>query len=365
MKSSELDFKLSNLCGFLEENNIWFREDYEIKYDTYFKSGGIVKIYCSPKNLSDFTSTIKHLTQNQIHFKVIGFTSNVLLFDHVQYSVILTTKNLVNIRKEGEILNVESGYSLQDFVRVISILHQAEGYEGLEGIPGSIGGAIFMNAAAYGSSISDHIISVTYLNSAGEIITKFKDECQFVYRNSFFKKESENIILNAKFKINKGSELAIRKNIERYHIARHSYQEFVYPNLGSLISINSDIYKELLKGSKFLQFKYLLLKILYKNPVSKLLKRKKPDNIAFNNLVQRYIGKFPFEPSEKSINILVNRGDNDIEDIYKYVINLSSRLDGKIKIENEFVFDAIYSIDKEYSVIHHKMRKKLIEERTN
>jgi len=359
MNKLTLDTKIKNFVVFLKENSLWYNENYNIKYDTYFKTGGVVKVYCTPSNKIDLISILSYLRENNLEYKIIGFTSNILLFEHVSYSVIISTKNLSSLKKVGNVVDVDCGYSLQDFTRVMSILYNSSGYEGLEGIPGSIGGGVFMNAAAYGTSISDLISTITFINSNGHVETKNKLDCHFSYRNSFFKNNPENIIISAKFKIIEGDYKIIQEKIESYHISRHSYQEFVYPNLGSLISINKDIYSSLLRDNVYYKYYYFLLKTLYKNPVIKLLKRKKPDNIVFNNLIQKHLGSFPLEPSKKSINILLNRGGYQIEEIYEYVINLHDKLDGSISIENEFVFDSIYKIDKEFEELHYKMQNKL------
>ena len=359
MSKLTLDLKIKHFVNFLIENSFWFNENYNIKFDTYFKTGGIVKVFCTPNKKIDLINILSYLNDNNMEYKIIGFTSNILLFDHVSYSVIISTKNLTNLNKIDDEVEVDCGYSLQDFTRVMSILYNSSGYEGLEGIPGSIGGGIFMNAAAYGTAISDLISTVTFINSNGQVETKNNTDCHFTYRQSFFKHNPQNIIISAKFKIKKGNYKIIQEKIETYHIARHSYQEFVYPNLGSLISINKDIYYSLLKNNFYYKYYYYFLKIIYKNPFIKLLKRKKPDNIVFNNLIQSHLGLFPIEPSKKSINILLNRGGYEIKEIYKYVINLHDKLDGSISIENEFVFDPIYKIDKEFEELHFKMKTKL------
>lgn len=355
-----LQDRLKQFQFFLEEKNIWFQKDFLIKYETYFKTGGRVKFFCSPKDLDDLKQLLVFLKFNNLNYRVIGFTSNILLLDYVEYSIIISTKNLTKLFSSKTYIEVECGYSLQDFVRVISVLNQSIGYEGLEGIPGSVGGAIFMNAGAYGCNISDHIISVTYISSEGEIMTLNKEECNFTHRGSIFRHMNDRIILNAKFNIIKGDRKEISNNIEKFHIARHSYQEFVYPNLGSIISIKGDIYRELLYSNKLYMIKYRILEKLYKNSLVKLLKRRKPDNIVFNNLIQKCLGQFPIEPSKKSVNILVNRGETSIEEFFEYIMNLSDRLPEDIKIENEFIFEPILTIQPEFAELHSKMKAKLI-----
>ncbi|MCK5402459.1 MAG: FAD-binding protein, partial [Flavobacteriaceae bacterium] len=259
---------------FLKNNYCAFQKDYLIKYDTYFKTGGRVKFFLMPLSVDELKYVISYLQKHNLHFKIIGFTSNLFLLDEVEYSVIISTKNLKKVNKNEKGFCVEAGYALSDLVR-IAIINQAKGFEGLEGIPASVGGALFMNAGAYGHSISDNLISVDCINQDNDIITLTKEECGFSYRTSIFK-NGNYIIVSARFNFIKGDRLTIAKNVETFHIARHSYQDFVYPNLGSMISIPINIYQRILKKDKTYIFKYWLLKYIYKNPFIKFINRKRP-----------------------------------------------------------------------------------------
>lgn len=346
-----LDLELSKLEHFLKTNNIWFRKNFLLKYETYYKTGGNVKIFCSPNNLIDFRETINYLRAREIDFKIVGYTSNTLFFDEIEYSVILSTKNLINVKIEDEIIEVETGYYLYDFVRITSILNQAKGFEGLEGIPGSIGGAIFMNAAAYNDSISDNLIDVKLLDDNQQTINLNKEECKFKYRDSIFKSNNNYIILSARFKLVKGDIDNIAKKIEAVHIARHSYQEFVFPNLGSMISINKDIYLEILGADKINKLKYYLLQILLKNKFVKFLKRKKPDNVGLNNLIISKLGEPPNKMSKKSVNILLNSKDSNSLSILNYINYIKINIDKKYKQENEIVISPAYEIEKNFEQV--------------
>jgi UDP-N-acetylmuramate dehydrogenase len=103
--------------------------------------------------------------------------------------------------------------------------------EKLEGIPGSIGGAIFMNAGAHGQQISDRIKNVTSITANGEIITRTKEECKFSYRNSIFKNE---IILSAEFNFIPMPKEVINKNRKEVLAWRKEKQPLQYPNAGSI-----------------------------------------------------------------------------------------------------------------------------------
>jgi UDP-N-acetylmuramate dehydrogenase len=349
-----MDQELFNVKTFLTQEEIWFKENYDIKYDTYFKSGGLVKLFICPQTRGKMKKIIEKLIKSKITYKVIGFTSNVLLFDQIEYSIIVSTKNLTCITKSDGIVEVDSGYSLQDFVR-IAVLEEANGFEGLEGIPGSIGGGVCMNAGAYGYAISQNIISVDCIDESGKAITLTKEECGFSHRKSLFQSR-DLIILCARFKFFKGNAKKIADNIETFHIARHSYQEFVYPNLGSMFSISGDPYGALLKHEgRVERVIYYIFKLLYKNPAVKFINRKKPRNTAMNNLFLDRFKHTQYTPSNKSLNILINDGKTPVESHLKYIMEFEKRLGDRFSIENEMIIGPAYRVDNGFKSNHEKI----------
>lgn len=326
-----------------------FKKDFHIKFETYFKTGGIVKLYIEPNTIEQFSTLINFLYKNNIQYKVIGFTSNIYMLDELSYGVIISTKRLnrLNVNRDLEYIEAEAGYSLQDFVRVC-LIEGCSGYEGLEGVPGSIGGGIFMNAGAYGYTISDNIISVKCINQQGELFELSNQDCKFSHRQSIFKNNEKIIILSCKFKITHGDKDSISKKIRVYHIARHSYQEFSYPNLGSMFSVKGDFYREFFRKDKKYSLLCYLMKLFFKNPISKLLSRKNPNNKHFNNLIECYIKpqKLPLSFSDKSMNILINDGHITPEKIKNHIEIIRSYLGEEHPIENEIVMKPLYGPSK-------------------
>lgn len=358
-----LNKHLEELGFFLQKNHCVFQKDYPIKYDTYFKTGGNVKFFLMPKSIDELKLVIGYLKNHNLFFKIIGFTSNLYLLDEVEYSIIISTKNLKKVSKIEKDFCVEAGYALSDLVR-IAIIEEAQGFEGLEGIPASVGGALFMNAGAYGHSISDNLISVDCLNGKNEIMTLKKEECEYAYRKSIFKNK-DFIILSAKFKFIKGDRLKIAKNMEIFHIARHSYQDFVYPNLGSMISIPINIYERILSKNKSYIFKYWLLKFIFKNPVIKFINRKRPNQAIFNRLLLQYLKNerkinLEYNLSIKSSNILIQDGTVSTKEILNYLFVMYELLDKEYHVENEIVFGpVVYSIDENFKETYKLIIEKL------
>ncbi len=359
------DKQLEIIKSYLETNNIFYRDNYHIKYETYFKMGGNVKIFITPQSYEKFKQIVIFLQSNNIKYKLIGFTSNIILFDEIEYSVIISIKNLTLLEINDNVIQVEAGYSLQDFVRVVAILNNSEGYEGLEGIPASIGGAILMNAGAYGYAISNNLISVECIDKNNKVIILEKSDCHFGPRNSIFRRSGNYVILKAKFEIIKnGDKDLIARNIEKFHIARHLYQDFVYPNLGSMISVTDDAYKSIFNGNIFYTAIYWILKYAFKNPFSKFIMRKRPSNLVFNKLLLKYlktkkISLLRYTLSRKSANILINDGSVSTKEMVDYLFLMSDLIGNKFHIENELVIDPAYKINPEFETTLNTIRDRL------
>jgi len=349
------DKQLGVLISYLETNKIFYRENYSLKYETYFKMGGKVKCFITPQSHDKFKQAVIFLQSNHIKYKVIGFTSNIILFDEIEYSVIISPKNLTLLEIHDKVVEVEAGYSLQDFVRVVSILNNSEGYEGLEGIPASIGGAIVMNAYAYGCAISNHLISVECIDKDNQVVTLEKGDCHFGHRDSIFR-SGNYVILRATFELNKnGDKDLIAKNIEKFHIARHSYQDFVYPNLGSIIAATDDAYRTIFSENFSYTIIYWILKYSLKNPVSKFIMRRNPNNVLFNKLLLHYLKNeknifLNYKLSRKSANILINDGNTSTQEIVNYVLLIRDLLKKNFHLENEFIIGPVYKINPEFEM---------------
>lgn len=345
--------KYEKLYDFLCVHHIHFKKNFTLKYETYFKSGGKSSFYILPSNEHEIRALIPYLQEQEIPFKVLGLTTNVFLLDEFDYGVIISTRNMTAVKVDEEILEIGAGYSLQDMVRV-ALIHGKGGVSGLEGIPGTVGGAIVMNAGAYGYAISDHLTGVCCLMKDGSLAHLSHDECKFKFRSSIFKEEKLITVISATFKLPDESRDVISAEIEKYHIARHSYQEFSYPNLGSMFSVKGDFYSELFHTNYFYYYICIAAKLIFKNPVTKFIMRKRPNNEVFNRIAKKYIlnGASSYTPSVKSMNILVNTGDCAFDDMIKYMGDVRGKLQKDTPLENEFIlFPVESSADKVQQVL--------------
>ena len=335
------------LVSYLNDIGCNYKKDYLIKYSTYFKRGGVVSVYITPTNTDDLEKVIIYLIRNKIDYRLIGNTSNVIFLDTLKYSVVMSTKFINSIDVKGDVINCSAGVMMEELVRV-AILNKAIGYEGLEGIPGTIGGGIVMNAGSYGSTISDYLLDVRAVNKDGDVIQLNSDDCKFSRRDSIFKQDTSLKILSARFKVvSDGFKLSeVANAAEIYHIARHSYQEYVLPNLGSMFTLKSCVYKKTLNRGLIRRLEFFFTRLLFTNKLAKFIRRKKPTNRHLNNLIIKHENiKYPM--SHKSVNILLNDGQVTDNDIIAHIIKMKSLVEEAGELENEIVTNCIVDLPVE------------------
>jgi UDP-N-acetylmuramate dehydrogenase len=190
------------------------------KYNT-FKIGGKAKLFAEPKSIRDIKDLFLFCRQNKEKFFILGGGSNVLFGDDGFDGLVI---------KIGK--HFETGKPLHTLIQTAADKGLG-GIEKLEGIPGTVGGAIFMNASAHGQQISDCIENVVSITIYGEIITRTKEECKFAYRNSVFRMLDE-IILSAEFNFVPMPKDVINKNRKEVVAWRREKQPLKYPNAGSV-----------------------------------------------------------------------------------------------------------------------------------
>ncbi len=106
---------------------------------------------------------------------------------------------------------------------------------------------------------------------------------------------------------------------------------------------------------------FYVFRIIFKNPASKFISRKRPNNSAYNWLASKYIRDLNFEPSIKDMNIIINNGKSSIEDIIEYIYILKNHLNEDIKVENEVVLEPIYSISPAFKPVYEEIKLKVKE----
>lgn len=217
----------------LIDNNIYFDVDMS-KYTT-FKTGGFAQVLCIPKNTDELIHILEIINKNNLPFVLIGNGSNILFSKKTFEGVVIKLDRNFNnglVLKNGNKYRVSAGIMLVKFALEVC-KDNLTGIEFGTGIPGTVGGAIYMNAGCYGREIIDCCESVTALNINTLNIENFtKDECCFSYRNSFFQND-KYVILEAEFSFEEGNSETISNKVQDYKKQRTEKQPLNKPNAGS------------------------------------------------------------------------------------------------------------------------------------
>lgn len=331
-----MNTRIESLATALTSANIDFTENIDLASFSYMRTGGKARIVIFPNTKEKLALSLTLASSNRVPFKLIGNTSNLLFLDNTQYSCLIATTALNSMHIESDnTIFAEAGVMVPDLAR-FALFNSLSGMEGLEGIPGTLGGGIFMNAGAYGAEIRDYLDSVETVNVHGEFKTYSAKDIGLTHRSSILRKQqSDTFVYACRFNLRKGSERAIYSKMEVFHAKRHRYQDFMYPNLGSIFSgspYRAMARKDLLFGLALRAFMFLGYKI-------KILGRESPINRRWINdlAVKRFHLKYVLQPfSEKTINCLVNRGQGT-DEMVRYIRELEEIINDRAPLENEIV----------------------------
>lgn len=209
---------------------IEFFTDELMKEHSYYRIGGPAALFIKPKNSSELVQSIGILKENSIKYFILGKGSNILVPDEGYEGCIIDMNAYFNrLSVQGEIMVAESGCTLSA-AGLFAEKNGLSGFEELSGIPGTVGGAVVMNAGCYGAETKDITNSVTVLREGKEKEMK-SEELEFGYRSSNLKGE---IILSVKFRLKKGIEEEIREKRLKYLALRNEKQPVDLPSCGSV-----------------------------------------------------------------------------------------------------------------------------------
>lgn len=216
----------------LEKSKYDIKENVSFKTLTTYKTGGVCKYLISPFEVLSLIELLKVLKKNNIKFKIFGNGSNILASDKVYDGVIIRLDKFNKVKVDGDIVYAEA------FVNLISLSltclnNNLTGFEWASGIPGTVGGACYMNAGAYLKSVSDVLISVTVLDEDYNVLEIPLKDLEFGYRKSNLM-DKGYIILGAKFKLSKGNYDDILNLITERRERRYKNQPLNYPSAGSV-----------------------------------------------------------------------------------------------------------------------------------
>lgn len=222
---------LEALKEFCKENSVAFKINEPMSCHTSFKIGGAADIFISVGSPSELSAVFKKCGELDIPRLVIGKGSNLLVSDSGVEGAVISLLNMNEISVKGEEIICGAGAALSDACRA-ALDNSLTGLEFAYGIPGSIGGAVYMNAGAYGGEMADIVLSAECLLPDGSIVKVNASQMNFGYRKSVFK-ENGMTVLSATLGLKKANKKEIQEKMDDYICRRKSKQPLEYPSAGS------------------------------------------------------------------------------------------------------------------------------------
>lgn len=217
-------------CDLLGEDRVFTEE--AMSQHTTFKIGGPADYFLMPDKGEDVGRVIKICKEKEIPYFILGNGSNLLVGDGgYRGAVIQIYRNMSSVTVEGNEITAQAG-ALLSAVAAAAKNASLTGFEFAGGIPGTIGGAVVMNAGAYGGEMKDVLTEVTVMNAEGDIFTLPTEELEFGYRTSIIK-TAGYIVLEAKIRLKEGDPEVIRETMKDLTIRRTTKQPLEYPSAGS------------------------------------------------------------------------------------------------------------------------------------
>ncbi len=212
--------------------NLKVKENEALSNYTYTETGGPADFLFFPQSIDEVAAVIDWTAEKDYPLTILGNASNLIVRDGGIRGVTVILTQMNNVRIETNKIIVEAGIPIIE----LSEIAYDQGLTGLEfacGIPGSVGGAVYMNAGAYGGEVKDVIETVTVLTTEGEIKERTNEEMNFSYRNSIIQ-ESQDIVLKIVFKLKPGNKEKIKEKMDELTWLRTSKQPLEYPSCGSV-----------------------------------------------------------------------------------------------------------------------------------
>jgi UDP-N-acetylmuramate dehydrogenase len=217
---------------FLENlKDVPFIFEAELSLYTTYRVGGVAEVLALPETVEQIKHLIDFAKKNKMSFRVLGLGSNILVSDLGLPGITCCLKNFKNVKIDGNTVTATAGTALDEVVRT-SINAGLSGLENLSGIPGSVGGAVFMNAGAFKAETFDKLSSFTVLNEKNEIKELKKEDVKYEYRKVW---GIENfVILSATWVLDKQDKEVLKARREEILQSRKAKQPLEYPSAGSV-----------------------------------------------------------------------------------------------------------------------------------
>ncbi|MCK5200165.1 MAG: UDP-N-acetylmuramate dehydrogenase [Spirochaetales bacterium] len=302
-----------NVRNKLEKINITGKilRDVSMNLHTTFETGGSADYFALPSSVEDLVKLLNFAKKYSVPVFILGGGANILVSDSGIRGLVVDMRNLSELRFEDTLCTAGAGCSISELADTAAGKNLG-GLDFIYGMPGSVGGAVWMNARCYDVSISDILIKVDYLDEKLERRSLGADEISnsFAYKDSPFQ-HSSSVILSATFRLAKGDQKEIRKKMDQHKEDRESKGHYRYPCAGSVFKNNRAFGK--------------------------------PTGVIIDSLGLKGYSRGGAQIADFHGNIIVNTGNarsKDIKSIVDYTRELTQRELGlKLETEIQFVGD--------------------------
>ncbi len=218
------------ICTIIDSVNV--RIDEPMSKHTTFRIGGPADIFVETSTIEEVKAAVGICRAKDVPYYILGNGSNLLVGDKGYRGVVIQIyKNMNQVTVDGNQIHVQAGALLSKIARE-ALANELKGFEFAAGIPGTVGGAIVMNAGAYGGEMKDVLTSVTVLDGAGEVVEISAEHLALGYRTSIVEKEGY-VALEAVISLDKGNRSEIEARMEELKIQRVTKQPLEFPSGGS------------------------------------------------------------------------------------------------------------------------------------
>jgi len=217
-----------------EKNQICVSTDELLAHHTTFKIGGHADLYAEPTDESQLAFLLQSAKACDFPFFVMGRGSNLLFDDGGYRGIVISTSAMRSMQLNGNCITADAGASLRACAQ-FACQNELTGMEFAHGIPGSCGGAVYMNAGAYDGEMSQIVLSSRYLDTESDTFGETqRDGHKFAYRHSVYRTCRNWIILSSVFQLQPGDSTEIREKMEELMRRRTEKQPLEYPSAGSV-----------------------------------------------------------------------------------------------------------------------------------
>lgn len=288
----------NRMMDIIDEKRIY--TDEPMKKHTTFRVGGNADFFVIPKTVEEVKQTIMLCVEQDMPYYILGNGSNLLVGDKGYRGVVIQIyKEMNNIFVDGQKIKVQAG-ALLSKIGSVALEAGLTGFEFAAGIPGTMGGAVVMNAGAYGGEMKDVLEEVTVLTKEGEVLILSKEQLDMGYRTSVVAKK-DYIVLKATIALELGDRDAIKARMDELKVQRTTKQPLEFPSAGSTF--------------------------------------KRPEGYFAGKLIQdaglRGFKVGGAQVSEKHCGFVINKGDATAADIVELMKQVSERVKEKFGVELE------------------------------